>query len=247
MSRSHPLLAGILALGATSWVLVACSAGTGPGSGDRASKKPGERASISQGGLQPRDYYFPTSARYRATYVFTSANDLPAPFATESSRVTGTTTFETSAYAPNEATVRSTTRATDQDGQTQTQTTASTLRVQADGTVASNEQGLQLRYSAGIFTPAGAEVVPASGSEIPALRVFWLGDESVSVPAGTYQAVHLGQQVAAAGAPITHFWLAPGVGLVRQIDYATYSIPVSQNALGVATTSFEMRLESLTP
>ncbi|MNY73294.1 hypothetical protein D3C86_2120520 [compost metagenome] len=74
-----------------------------------------------------------------------------------------------------------------------------------------------------------------------------LGEESVTVPAGSYQTVHLGQQVAAAGAPVTHYWAARGVGLVRQRDFATYSVPISQSALGVATTSFEMQLESYTP
>lgn len=248
MSRTRPLLAGLLILGATSSVLTACNAGPGPGKGDRAPGKPGDRSQISQGGaMQPRDYYFPTSGSYRATYSFTAVNDLPGPLATDSTRVTGTTTFEAIAYAPSQATLRETTRATNQAGQVETETTTSTLRVQADGTVASDERGVLLRYPAGIFTPGGAEVAPASGSEIPALRAFSLGEESVSVPAGTFSTVRIGQQVAMRGAPVTNFWVARGVGLVRQSEFATYSIPISQNALGVATSSFEIRLESHTP
>lgn len=246
MPRNHPLLAGALGAIAASLLLAACS--PGPSSGDRPAKTPGAPASISQGGtLQPRDFYFPTSGNYRATYAFTSTNDMPAPFATESTRVTGTMTFEAVAYAPNEATVRTTTRATYEDGQTETQTDTATVRVLPDGTVTSAEQGVGLRYSPGVFTPQGAEVAPASGSEIPALRAFMLGEESVSVPAGTYSTVHLGQQVAVAGMPVTHFWVAKGVGLVLQREGATYSIPLAQNLLGVATTSFEMRLQSHTP
>ncbi|MBO9542766.1 hypothetical protein J7643_19435 [bacterium] len=246
MTRHYPLLAGLL--GATTLVLAACNAGAAPGDGAQVGRPPGSPASISQGGgMQPRDYYFPPSGSYRANYSFTAVNELPGPLATDSSRVTGTMTFEATAYAPTQATIRTTSRATDQNGQTETGSGTAVVRVLPDGTVTSDEQGVSLRYSAGIFTPAGAEVLPASGSEIPALRAFSLGEESVSVPAGTYQTVHLGQQIAANGAPVTHYWLARGVGLVRQRDFATYSVPINGNALGVATSSFELQLDSLTP
>jgi hypothetical protein len=227
-------------------LLCACSANAG--SGGDPSKKLGQPASISQGsGVQPRDYYFPSSAGYRATYTFISNNELPPPFATDSTHVTGTVTFETTAYTATTATVQATTHATYQDGETETQISTSSLRVLPDGTVASDEQGVPLRYTSGIFTAAGADIVPASGSANPAMRAFLLGEESVSVPAGTFSAFHLGQQIAQAGAPITHFWVARGVGLVRQSENATYSILTSENTYGVASTTFEMRLESHTP
>lgn len=247
MSSTRPLLAGLLALGAATSVLAGCNAGAAPGGG-RGAPKPGEPAQISQGGaMLPRDYYFPTSANYRATYTFTAVNELPTPYATDSTRVTGTTTFEATAYAPTVATLRATTRTTNQTGQVETDTTTSTIRVLADGTVASDDQGMMLRYPPGIFTSAGTEIAPASGSEIPALRAFLLGEESVSVPAGTFQTAHVGQQIAAQGAPVMHYWIARGVGLVRQREFATYNLPISESAVAVATSSFEMQLQSHTP
>lgn len=232
-------LAGVLP------VLTACS--TSPPS----PRDPMARAlEIAQAATyQARDYYFPSSATMRATYNVAISIQVPPPNQSQSFSTTGRMTLEVLNYSPTSATLQATTTTTDPSGQQRTNTTTTSLTVEPDGTVVSQNGGTE-RHSNRIFTSMGDLVAPASGSEIPAIRGRLIGTEAVTVPAGTYQTVHLQEGPGDPNAPQTDLWLARGVGIVRQRMDAT--LPAQgqgqgQNQGQQVRTSIDIQLQSFTP
>lgn len=194
--------------------------------------------------LLARDFYFPASGTMRAVYSFNESAQLPSPL--ESYQATGSMTVEVLRYSPTSAEFRTTTIATGEDGQPTTETSTSSVSVEPDGTVVAGD-GATLRHSNAVFTAEGAIVAPASGSEIPALRARLVGSETLTVPAGTFETVHLQEGPDDANAPRTNLWLARGVGIVRQQMEATFSVRTSETQTGQGSSRFELRLESFTP
>lgn len=230
-------LAGTLA-GALP-VLVACSTNS-----PQAPQTPPRPLEATQQTYQARDFYFPASATMRAVYSFSESAQLPAPL--QSFEATGSLTVEVLSYSPNQAVIQTTTVATGENGQPTTEVSTSSVTVEADGTVVAGD-GASLRHSNAVFTSAGTTVAPASGSEIPEIRARMVGTEAVTVPAGTYQTVHIQEGPAAANAPQADLWLASGVGIVRQRIEGTFPVQTGQNQTGQGRSTYEMRLESFTP
>ncbi|HEY9854115.1 MAG TPA: hypothetical protein V6D05_00155 [Stenomitos sp.] len=240
------ILAGTVA--GTGLILLGCSSSSPPApSTPPKVEQPFQATQV--GAYLARDYYFPSSATMRAVYSFTATTQLPSQnFATS-----GRMTVEVVSYSPTRAVLRSTVTTTGQNARTDTNTT--TVRVEPDGTVVA-EDGGSVRHSNAVFTAAGDMVAPASGSEIPEIRARMVGTEAVTVPAGTYQTVHLQEGPAVQGATPTDIWLARGVGIVRQHADETFTIPAGQGqGQGPQQTQqaqqgrsvYDMRLESFTP
>lgn len=241
MSR---LLRGILAgtlMGALP-VLAACTASAPPTPPTEA--RPYQANQVTT--YQARDYYFPSSATMRATYNVTVSIQFPPPNQNQSSTTTGRMNVEVLNYSPTSATVRTTTTANDQSGQQRTSTTTYQMTVEPDGTVVSRDGGVE-RHSNAIFTSMGDVVAPASGSEIPETRGRMIGTETITVPAGTYQTVHIQEGAADPSAPKTDIWLARGVGVVRQRMDSTMPIQTGQNQTQQVQASFDIQLQSFTP
>lgn len=228
-------------LTATMWpALIACTA-----SSPQAPAQPHQPLKASQTqAFQARDFYFPPSGTMRAVYGFTESAELPSPLT--SSQATGSLTVEIVRYSATQADLRSTTVTTGEDGRPTSETSTSSVTVEPDGTVVAGN-GATLRYSNAVFTPEGAIVVPASGSEIPAVRARFIGAETITVPAGTFETVHVQEGLDDANSPKAELWLARGVGIVRQQFDATFSVQIGENQTGQGRSTFELRLESFTP
>lgn len=221
-------------------VLVACTASAPP----TPTPQPRPFEANQEQAYQARDYYFPSSGSMRAVYGFTMSVQVPPPNQNQSMSTTGRMTLEVANYSPTSATLRATLTGTDQSGQPRTSTSTTTLTVEADGTVVARNGGTE-RHSNALFTSMGDMVAPASGSEVPEIRGRLVGTETITVPAGTYQTVHIQEGPADPNAPKTDFWLARGVGIVRQRLEASAPAQSGQNQQ--VRTSFELRLESFTP
>lgn len=223
-------------------VLVACSTNAPPA--PETPTRPFE--ATQEQGYQARDYYFPASGTMRAVYSFTESAQLPSPL--QSYTATGSLTVETLSFGANQAVLQSTTVGPGEGGEPSIDVATSSVTVEPDGTVVAGN-GATLRHSNAVFTAAGATVAPASGSEIPEIRARFLGTETITVPAGTFQTVHLQEGPADPNAPQAHVWLARGVGIVRQRVDATFPVQTGQNqsATQQGRSTYEMRLERFTP
>jgi len=236
------ILAGTVA--GTGLILVGCTSSQPPApSTPPKHEQPFQATQV--GAYQARDYYFPSSATMRAVYSFSATTQLPS----QNLQTNGRMTVEVVSYSPTRAVLRSTVTTTGQNARTDT--TTSTVHVESDGTVVA-EDGGTIRHSNGVFTADGAMVAPASGSEIPEIRARMVGTEAVTVPAGTYQTVHIQEGPAAQGATPTDIWLARGVGIVRQHADETFTIPAGQGPQQTQQAQqgrsiYDMRLESFTP
>lgn len=230
-----------LALSGGLPLVTACSASAPP----RSEPQPRPYEAMQEQAYQARDYYFPSSASMRAVYGFDESAQLPSPL--PSHQGTGSVTVQVTSYTPTHATLQATTVAPGEDGQPGSEATTTTLTVAADGTVVVESDGATRRYSNAVFTPEGATVMPASGSELPALRTRMVGTETITVPAGTFQTVHLQEALATPSAPVTDLWLARGVGVVRQRLDTTFPVRTGENETQQGRASYELRLEQVTP
>lgn len=223
-------------------VLVACSANA-----PQAPETPTRPFEATQEqGYLARDYYFPGSATMRAVYSFTEQATLPSPL--QSYTATGSLTVEVLTYGPTSALLQTTTVAPGESGQPSIDVATSSVTVEADGTVVAGE-GVPLRHSNAVFTAAGDTVAPASGSEVPEIRARLVGTETITVPAGTFQTVHIQEGPADTNAPQSHLWLARGVGIVRQRVDATFPVRTGEQEqqTGQGRSTYELRLERFTP
>lgn len=206
--------------------------------------KPRPFEATQEPAYQARDYYFPSSGNMRAVYSLSESVQMPSP--QQSYQSTGSITVVVTSYSPTQAVVQATSVGTGQNGQPTSDVTTTTLRVESDGTVVATD-GTTQRHSNAVFTPLGATVTPASGSEIPEIRARLIGTEAVTVPAGSYQTVHIQEGPAGGQGTPTDLWLARGVGIVRQQLNSSFPVRTGDNQTAQAQGRFEIRLESFTP
>lgn len=96
--------------------------------------------------------------------------------------------------------------------------TSAWVRQTAAGRVYNSNGGTWYRFDAAtgaswIFRTTGAAIAGSNGATVTVV-----GQESVTVPAGTFQAIHLRWQGTVAGAGIRDEWFARGVGLVKRVE-----------------------------
>jgi hypothetical protein len=239
------LIPPLLALFAGTVALVGCPNGT-PGTNPSAPPSGTATASATPAptptpiSTAPKDYLFPTSANYQAVY------DGIQTVATDSVQVaTGSMLVTVSSFGATQS-ITNTVFTGWPAGQPSlgliTPGTTS-IAILPNGTLTTN-QGTDSTtletYTSAIFTAAGSVVRPASPQQGPAIRVALIGTESVTVPAGTYNAVKFNLSFDGMSGPPLYYWMVKGIGPVREL----LQLPISSGSSVIGTASMEIRLRS---
>lgn len=220
-------------------LLTGCPKAQNPNS-PNPTPAPGAGAS---GDYQPRDYFYPSSATQKNVALLTFDTDLPG---TEPNDVsTASVTAEVTAYGPTSAEVKSTSQFSFPDPDTgnliaTSSVSTSSYSVEADGTVVVRMGNSTERYTKGVFTSTGA-VISGTGSEEVRMSLSG-GPESVTVPAGTYNALRFNVR---SGDVTYRSWYAKSVGSVKTSTVATMSVvvgtpPATTSAVATQSTTYEL-------
>lgn len=208
--RAWSGFAPVLTLGIA--LLAGCPAGTG------IVAAPSPSASAVILGVVPKDYFFPASVTSRQIYDVSGASYVSGSVAPASASLAVRVANWSVDHAETSEVLVSW-------GVTLPASTVSYF-VRSDGVVVSDDgAGTVTSYGPGVFTSAGMTTMPASGSST-AMTMAYLGQESMTVPAGTFecQKFKTAQASDSGGSSwsATEWW-ASGPGMVKVTRNATSS------------------------
>ena len=198
------------------------------------------------------DYFFPPSATIQLLYTVTGTYSWPTG---DNFAVAGDATQSVLSWSSHLAVAQEDmafSLQTPQGTTVSTSTKVATLSLNPDGSMTDSEgsgQGSDVTtFPANLFNGSPLTVSPASG-DISLTTAQFLGAESVTVPAGTFDAIKIQvDQASDSSGQSTQItrWYSKNMDFVKMIAISTGSVQTGANSTGVATMSLQAVLRSFT-